>query len=68
MMGDQQDDALTALRAGMDQFGRMTVLITDFMAEYRRHLLAAGFPEEEAANLTADLHVIWWEKQLGGAT
>ena len=58
------DDMLTSVRAAMDQFGAMTVLITDFMAEYRRHLLAAGFPEEEAANLTADLHQLWWERQL----
>lgn len=58
------DDAITILRAAMDQFGAMTALITDFMAEYRQHLLAAGFPEEEAANLTADLHQLWWERQL----
>ena len=60
----EADDTLTKLRAAMDQFGAMTVLVTDFMAEYRRHLLAAGFPEEEAANLTADLHQLWWERQL----
>ena len=61
---DTEGDTLASMRAAMDQFGAMTVLITDFMAEYRRHLLAAGFPEEEAANLTADLHQIWWERQL----
>ena len=61
---DAQDDAVTRFRASLDQLAALTGPIAGFVAEYRRHLLAAGFPEEEAANLTADMHELWWERQL----
>jgi len=60
------DDPLTAMQATIDQFGAYSRLIAHLMAEYRKHLVAMDFPDEEVANLLADFHQIWWETQMRG--
>jgi len=60
------DESLTGAQATIDQFGAHTRLIAHLMAEYRKHLVLVGFPDEEVANLLADFHQIWWETQMRG--
>jgi len=63
-MADGTSDLLVNAQAALDQFGAMTRMIAQLCAEYRRHLQAAGFDDEESANLIADFHLLWWESQL----